>query len=165
MITTTSKLASPSQFFIYADLQLTEDGVNAWRFIVESLDGSTSTEASDTEPGTDGERLELLSVLRALESLDQPSEVYLLTPSQYVIRGIRFGLEAWRESSWRWERFGRMVPVKNADLWERIDRALTYHQVRCRRASIQLEGRPNDVIEGDNGMPLEAESGLDRVAC
>ena len=147
MIARPNTLPQRSQYFIYADLQPTEQGVNAWRFIVESLDGSNSIEAADIEPGTDGERLELLSVLRALESLDQPSEVYLLTPSQYVVRGLRYGLEAWRESSWRWERFGRMVPVKNADLWERIDRALTYHQVRCRRASIQLEERCGEYVD------------------
>ena len=94
------------------------------------------------EPGTDGERLELLSVLRALEALEQPSDVLLMTPSQYVVRGIRYGLDAWRESAWCWERFGRMVPVKNADLWQRLDRALSYHQVRCRRAALNvlLEG-------------------------
>jgi ribonuclease HI len=127
-----------SRVFVYADLQMTESGVYGWRFIVEAMDGGNSIEASDVEPGTDGERLELLAVLRALESLEEPSHVLLLTPSQYVIRGIRYGLSAWRESAWRWERFGRMVPVKNADLWERIDRALSYHQVQCRRGAVRV---------------------------
>ena len=116
-LTSNEWTASVSRVFVYADLQMTDSGVYGWRFIVESMDGGNSIEATDVEPGTDGERLELLSVLRALESLEQPSQVLLLTPSQYVIRGIRYGLDAWRESAWRWERFGRMVPVKNADLW------------------------------------------------
>ncbi len=88
------KTSRPTQFLLYADLQMTNTGVYGWRFVLESLSGSLSVEASDVEPGTDGERLELLAVVRALESLDQPSEVVLLTPSRYVVRGLRHGLDA-----------------------------------------------------------------------
>ena len=127
-----------AQFILYADLQMSDAGIYGWRFVVEALDGSIAVEERDVEPGLMGERLELLAVIRGLESLEQPSEVFLLTPSRYVVRGIRYGLPAWRESKWCWERFGCMVPVKNADLWERVDRALTYHRVRCRRASMRM---------------------------
>ena len=127
-----------AQFILYADLQMSDAGLYGWRFVLEALDGSVALEESDVEPGLVGERLELLAVIRGLESLEQPSEVFLLTPSRYVIRGIRYGLPAWRDSGWCWERFGCMVPVKNADLWERVDRALTYHRIHCRRASMRM---------------------------
>ena len=130
---------SLTSYILYADLQLTAAGAYGWRFILESLDGATAIEASDTEPNTTGERLELLAVVRGLEALAEPASVYLVTPSRYVTRGLRFGLEAWRKSSWRWERFGHMVPIKNADLWQRLDRALTYHEVKCRRAPQRAE--------------------------
>ena len=56
----------------------------------------------------------------------------LVTASRYVSRGIRFGLDQWRESDWHWERYGQMTPVKNNDLWQRIDQAMKIHQVECR---------------------------------
>lgn len=103
-----------------------------WRFVLESLDGSSKVEAADAEPETSGERLELLAIIRGLEALDQPSRVTLVTSSRYVSRGMRFGLEQWRESDWEWERYGQMTPVKNRDLWKRIDQAMRIHQVECR---------------------------------
>lgn len=103
-----------------------------WHFVLEGLDGGSCIEASDEEPNVEGERLELLAVVRGLEALDQPSSVTLVTNSQQISRGFRNGLEQWRSNNWKWERFGRYVPVKNADLWKRIDHALAFHQVACR---------------------------------
>jgi ribonuclease HI len=113
-----------------------------WRFVLQAADGSATLEASDAEPDTGGERLELLAVIRGLEALDQPSHVTLFTPSKYVSRGIAYGLEEWRRNGWTWECFGEMVPVKNSDLWQRLDRALNYHTIefRVRRADEPLEG-------------------------
>lgn len=88
-------------------------------------------EAGGTEEDISGERLELLCVVRGLEALDQPSRVTLITPSPYVREGIRYGLEQWRENDWQWESFGRMVPVKNQDLWQRVDIALKFHHLEC----------------------------------
>ena len=104
-----------------------------WKFVLRSIHGSECLEASDDEPGVCGERLELLTVVRGLEALDQPSKVTLVTPSKYVREGIRYGLREWRSNGWRWEYYGEMVPVKNRDLWQRIDRALRFHEVDCRR--------------------------------
>jgi ribonuclease HI len=103
-----------------------------WRFVLEAVDGSSRLEAEDDEPATDESRLNLLAVVRGLESLDQPSRVTVLTPSRYVTRGFRYGLEQWRENEWRWESFGEMMPIRNRDLWERIDHAMRFHQVDCR---------------------------------
>ena len=105
----------------------------AWRVIVKKPDGSVLLEAADTEPDVQGERLELLAVIRGLEALDQPARVTLATPSRYVRRGLAYGLDEWRNNGWSWECFGRMVPIKNQDLWQRLDRALKFHDVQCRR--------------------------------
>jgi ribonuclease HI len=86
---------------------------------------------ADHEPETSRSRLELLAVVRGLEALDGPSRVTLVTRSRYVSRGIRLGLNQWREKGWHWERFGRLVPIRDHDLWQRVDRALTFHQVDC----------------------------------
>ena len=118
-----------------------EDQPGRWRFVLQpdaknNFSGDVSSavdifEAGGTEPDVRGERLELLCVVRGLESLDQPSRVTLITSSTYVREGIRYGLQQWRANGWRWESFGKMVPVKNQDLWERVDAALRFHRLDC----------------------------------
>lgn len=109
-----------------------QDQGGRWRFVLESADGSTVLEAEDAEADEDPDRLELLSVVRGLEALDEPSHVTLVTSSRYVSHGLRFGLAEWRDSGWQWERFGERVPIKNEDLWRRVDQALQFHAVDCR---------------------------------
>jgi ribonuclease HI len=100
--------------------------------VLESVDGSTRLEAGDEEWVADSGRLDLLAVVRGLEAIDQPSRVTLVTSSRYVTRGLRFGLDQWKDNDWHWERFGEMTRIKNWDLWQRIDRAMRYHRVECR---------------------------------
>jgi ribonuclease HI len=102
-----------------------------WRFVLETVDGDSKLEASDEEDGS-VERLELLAVVRGMEAIPQPAKVTLITSSRYVSRGLRFGLVEWRENGWQWERFGEMSEIANADLWQRLDRALSIHQVQYR---------------------------------
>jgi ribonuclease HI len=102
-----------------------------WRFTLTSIGAEDRLTASDAEPTTDRSRLELLAVVRGLEALDGPSRVTLLTRSRYVSRGIRRQLGQWREHRWQWERFGAMSPIRDFDLWRRIDRALEYHTIEC----------------------------------
>jgi ribonuclease HI len=103
-----------------------------WRFVLQSVEGGSRFEAHDCEEEMPDDRLELLAVVRGLEALDQPSRVTLVTPSKYVSRGLRYGLEQWRENRWRWEHHGRMVAIKNDDLWQRLDETMKYHRVECR---------------------------------
>ncbi len=103
-----------------------------WRFVLEDVQGDTTLEVEEREPEVSGDRLALLAIVRGLEALDQPSRVTLVTNSRYVARGLRYGMPEWRENDWQWERFGQMAPVRNGDLWRRVDRALQYHQVDCR---------------------------------
>jgi ribonuclease HI len=103
-----------------------------WRFVLQSVEDESRFSVQDEEPQMSAERLELLAVVRGLEALDQPSRVTLVTRSDYVTRGLRYGLEDWRANRWRWELDGRMVPVKNDDLWRRVDQALKYHRLDCR---------------------------------
>ncbi|MCE5268140.1 MAG: hypothetical protein LLG00_09670 [Planctomycetaceae bacterium] len=111
-------------------------GFGRWRFVLRPVDGSAPIEATDVEPDVWGERLDLLTVLRALETLDQPSRVTLIGCSRYVEQGILYGLQEWKENDWRWECFGQMTPVRDADLWQRMDRALQFHRVECRQRRI-----------------------------
>ena len=115
-----------------ASTRRTRAEVGQWRFVLETVDGKPRFEAADEEPESEESRLALLAVVRGLEALSQPSRVTVVTTSRYVSRGFLFGLQDWRANGWRWERFGEMTPIKNRDLWQRIDRAMQYHQVECR---------------------------------
>jgi ribonuclease HI len=105
-----------------------------WRFELRTSDGQACLAAEDDEPETSAERLELLAIVRGLEALDEPSRVTLVSAGRSISRGLRHGLAQWRESDWQWERYGQLAPVKNGDLWQRIDRAMTFHTVEWRDA-------------------------------
>ena len=124
--------ASPPHILLFSEADSSQRSTGRWHFLLESMQGETLVEASDDEPGVHGERLELLAVVRGLEALDQPSRVTLVTSSRQVSRGLRSGLDEWRGNHWQWERDGRRVPIKNHDLWQRIDWAMKFHEVQCR---------------------------------
>jgi ribonuclease HI len=107
-----------------------------WAFSLQAADHSPPITAGDLEPDASWERLQLLAVVRGLEALPEPATVILATASDVVRRGIKHGLEEWREFDWQLEHFGELIPVKNADLWRRIDRALTIHDVQIRNMRV-----------------------------
>ena len=102
-----------------------------WHFVLRSEDGQVAEDAWDEEADASEERLALMAVVRGLEAIPQPAHVTLVTQHAWIRRGLRFGLDVWRDNHWRWERFGVMAPIKHGDLWRRIDRALQYHEVQC----------------------------------
>jgi ribonuclease HI len=107
------------------------DAAGHWQFVLQPVGGEACLSVTDVEPDTRPSRLELLAVVRGLEALDGPSRVTLFTKSRYVSRGISRGIGQWRERRWRWERFGQLVPIRDYDLWQRVDRAMRFHQVEC----------------------------------
>lgn len=115
-----------------------------WHFVLERLDAAERLEATDGERSVPRERLSLLAVVRGLEALEQPSHVTLVTTSRYVSRGLRYGLSEWREANYSWEHFGIQKPIRNADLWQRIDGAMSFHEVACRLLESALS--PNGAI-------------------
>jgi ribonuclease HI len=128
---------STPQYLLVAEASHTDDS-GWWRFVFRAADGDEQFEVADVEPRVRGDRLDLLTLVRALESLDQPSRVMLVGCSRYIRQGVECGLAEWRKNGWRWEFFGDMVPVKNGDLWQRLDRALRFHQVECGRRRFDL---------------------------
>jgi ribonuclease HI len=123
--------ATHPHFLLFSEGTLDDGDQPRWKFVLQSVGGEQHFSAADTEYETRASRLELLAVVRGLEALAQPSRVTLLTRSRYVRRGIRRELGLWRDRRWRWERFGKLVPIRDHDLWQRVDRALRYHQLEC----------------------------------
>lgn len=99
-----------------------------WCFNLETLSGESLIEAEDEDDG-DLNRLSLLAAVRGLEAIEGGSLVSLVSNNRYLIRSLDQSLPRWRENDFIWEHFGRKIPVQNADLWRRIDRTLTIHQV------------------------------------
>ena len=89
--------------------------------------GEHERELSGGEPSTTNNRMELLAAIRALEALTKPCRVRLVTDSQYVMKGITEWMPAWKRRGWT--TAGRK-PVKNVDLWQRLDELCGVHQVR-----------------------------------
>ncbi len=79
------------------------------------------------EVQTTNNRMELMAAIMALESLTRPCAVKLTTDSKYVMQGITEWLANWKKRGWK---TAARKPVKNVDLWQRLDQALTPHQVK-----------------------------------
>ena len=108
-----------------------------WHFSLESADGSPVFAAGDEELG-DLNRLTLLAAVRGLEEIDGASAVTLLSNNRYLIRSLSDSLPRWRENDFAWEHFGRRIDVQHADLWRRIDRAVSIHRVEACLVSSRL---------------------------
>jgi ribonuclease HI len=109
----------------------------SWHFTLESADGSPVFAAGDDDIG-DLNRLTLLAAVRGLEAIDGPSAVTLMSNNRYLIRSLSDSLPRWRENDFVWEHFGRRIDVQHADLWRRVDRALTIHRVEACLVSSRL---------------------------
>ena len=79
------------------------------------------------EPHTTNNRMELMAAIVALESLTRPCKVRLTTDSQYVRQGITQWLANWKKRGWK---TADRKPVKNVDLWQRLDTAAARHDVQ-----------------------------------
>jgi ribonuclease HI len=79
------------------------------------------------EAATTNNRMELTAVIRALEALTRPSRVSLYTDSQYVQKGISEWIHSWKRRGWK---TADKNPVKNEDLWRRLDELAALHEVK-----------------------------------
>ncbi len=84
---------------------------------------------SGAEADTTNNRMELMAAIRALETLKRPCKVTLFTDSEYVRKGITEWLKNWKRRGWR---TADKKPVKNADLWRRLDTAAAAHDIHWR---------------------------------
>jgi ribonuclease HI len=81
------------------------------------------------EPATTNNRMELMGAIQALEALTRPCKVELHTDSQYVMKGISEWIHGWKVRGWK---TADKKPVKNEDLWRRLDDARARHEVDWR---------------------------------
>ena len=75
-------------------------------------------------------RMELMAVIRGLESLTRVTAVELVTDSTYVGKGLTEWMPKWKANGWRRRENGRWAEVKNEDLWRRLDELVAKHRLR-----------------------------------
>jgi ribonuclease HI len=99
-------------------------GPGGWGAILSS--GGHEKELFGGEASTTNNRMELTAAIAALESLKRPCKVHLHTDSNYLKEGITSWISAWKRNGWR---TADRKPVKNAELWQRLDAVAAPHSV------------------------------------
>ncbi|MEO2266660.1 ribonuclease HI [Pseudoalteromonas pernae] len=93
---------------------------------------------------TTNNRMELLAAIVALESLKRPCSVTITTDSQYVKQGIESWIENWKKRNWR---TANKQPVKNVDLWQRLDAACKPHTMQWRWVKGHSGHDENEIVD------------------
>lgn len=104
-------------------------GPGGWGALLVAREGDRvvrEKELSGGEAETTNNRMELLAAINALETLDRPSALTVVTDSVYVKNGVTQWIAGWKRNGWR---TAQKKPVKNEDLWQRLDAARERHDV------------------------------------
>ena len=100
-------------------------GPGGWGVLMQY--GDKKNELWGGEASTTNNRMELTAVIRALEALKRPTAVQMHTDSQYVQKGISAWIHNWKRNGWR---TADKKPVKNAELWQRLDTLAQAHEIK-----------------------------------
>ncbi len=118
--------------------------------------GGKRSELFGGEPATTNNRMELMAVISALESLQRPCGVILYTDSQYVQKGISEWIHAWKRRGWK---TADKKPVKNEDLWRRLEAATHSHRIDWRWVKGHAGNPGNERADGLANMGIEQPEG------
>lgn len=97
--------------------------------MLRAMDGDTIVKERDLKGGeanTTNNRMELLAAINALEALGRASDITIVTDSAYVKNGVTGWIHGWKRNGWK---TANKKPVKNVELWQRLDEAQARHQV------------------------------------
>ena len=113
------------QVVIYSDGACSGNpGPGGWGAVM--ISGEHVRDICGGEPATTNNRMELMAAIQALEALKKPCKVELHTDSTYVMKGISEWIHGWKKRGWK---TADKKPVKNDDLWRRLDLARGKHDV------------------------------------
>ncbi len=99
-------------------------GPGGWGAILRY--GATEKEMNGGEPHTTNNRMELMAAIMAIEAVKRPCEIHLHTDSEYLRQGITTWIHSWKARGWK---TADKKPVKNVDLWQRLEAAIETHDV------------------------------------
>ncbi len=125
MASTEPAQSRPQPVDIYTDGACSGNpGPGGWGAILRY--NGIEKELSGGDPGTTNNRMEMMAAIAALEALKRPARVRLYTDSTYLKDGITKWIHAWKARGWK---TASKKPVKNQDLWQRLEAALVPHEV------------------------------------
>ena len=133
-------------------------GPGGWGAILE-WDGREK-ELFGGEPHTTNNRMELTAAIEALSALKRPSTVELHTDSQYLRQGITNWIRGWKRNGWK---TSDKKPVKNVDLWQKLDQLIAVHKVEWRwvrgHAGHDLNERADELARKGMAPFLQSRNG------
>ena len=104
-------------------------GPGGWAYILRHPASGRESAASGSEPLTTNNRMELTAAVQGLAQLKRRTRVELVTDSVYVGTGLSEWLPRWKSQGWQRREKGKLVPIKNEDLWRELDRLAAGHSV------------------------------------
>jgi ribonuclease HI len=99
---------------------------------------------SGGQPATTNNRMEMMAAIMALEALKRPCKVTITTDSQYLMKGITEWLKNWKKRGWL---TAEKKPVKNVDLWKRLDEVASRHEVEWQWVKGHNNHRENEIAD------------------
>jgi ribonuclease HI len=102
-------------------------GPGGWGYVLRHPASRKEREASGAELVTTNNRMELMAVIEGLSALTAPTLVDLTSDSQYVLKGLKEWMKDWKARGWK---TSAKKPVKNQDLWMRLDELMKGHEIR-----------------------------------
>jgi len=131
-------------------------GPGGWGVLLRSK--GKEKELYGGEAATTNNRMELTAVIRALEALKRPSRVHLYTDSQYVQKGISEWVHGWKRKGWMTVD---KKPVKNVDLWKRLDELNAQHEVEWKWVRGHAGHPENERADrlANKGIPADDQAG------
>ena len=118
------------ELFAYTDGACSGNpGPGGWGALLQAKEGDTVVKEralSGGEADTTNNRMELLAAIAALEALERPSTITIITDSAYVKNGVTGWIRGWKRNGWK---TSTNKPVKNIELWQRLDTAQARHRV------------------------------------
>tara|TARA_R110002049_G_scaffold4601_5_gene32360 strand:- start:506230 stop:506688 length:459 start_codon:yes stop_codon:yes gene_type:complete len=104
-------------------------GPGGWAFILRCVKTGKELERSDGEPESTNNKMELMAVIRGLEALNEDCEVTLFADSSYVLQGMKTWMAGWKSRGWKRKDGKKLVPVKNVELWQQLDKLMQRHKI------------------------------------
>ena len=122
-------------------------GPGGWAFILRHLPSGKEIEESGGLAHTTNNQMELTAVVEGLATLKRPCRVELFTDSVYVGKGMTEWMPKWKKNGWKRKEKNKLVPVKNEELWRRLDAEINRHRVKYTRVAGHSGHPENDRVD------------------
>ena len=152
-----------AELFAYTDGACSGNpGPGGWGVLLQAKEGGQlirERSLSGGEADTTNNRMELMAAISALEALAWPSSLTIITDSNYVKGGVTGWIHSWKINGWK---TAARKPVKNVDLWQRLDQAQSRHKVTwqwVKGHAGHVENERADELAREGMAPFKAKGG------